>query len=164
MRHFTATCLRIASFGPSSWKSVARLNASIEPADRTAVADIARSGPLIGEIAREPVPIAAGPDAESLRRGAFLMACSLMLLVAANALGRQLAVRYPIGEVIFFRFCGARPFVILSSASAGLRISFLTRRRGSHALRAILVMAATGALYASSRHLPFGDLIAIAQG
>jgi drug/metabolite transporter (DMT)-like permease len=93
-------------------------------------------------------------------KGALLMAVSLLLVLLANALARDLASRYPAGEVLFFRFLCALPVVLACSGGAELQ-SLATRRLPLHAFRAALVVAATLALYIASQHLPFADLIAI---
>lgn len=95
------------------------------------------------------------------RQGMLLMAGSLVLILIANALARDLATRLPVGEVVFFRFLVALPVVLACSVGTGVRI-FASERTRLHALRAALVVAATFALYASSQHVPFADLIAIA--
>ncbi len=109
-------------------------------------------------------PIAAMParasGAAAIRRGAVLMAASLLLVLATNALARDLASRYPVGEVLFFRFLGALPVVVLLALPVG-GAALSLRRIGVHAARAALGVAGMIALYASSQHLPFSDLIAI---
>jgi drug/metabolite transporter (DMT)-like permease len=93
-------------------------------------------------------------------RGALLMGLSLLLVLLANALARDLASRYPAGEVLFFRFLCALPIVLACSGGAELQ-ALATKRLPLHALRALLVVGATLALYVASQHLPFADLIAI---
>ncbi|MBM3522934.1 MAG: DMT family transporter [Alphaproteobacteria bacterium] len=96
-----------------------------------------------------------------VRRGMMLMGVSLLLLFIGNTLARELSARLPVGEVVFFRFAGA--FVVTMSLWIGVGAPALSARRlPLHALRALLVVGATFALYASTRHLPFADLIAIA--
>jgi drug/metabolite transporter (DMT)-like permease len=81
-------------------------------------------------------------------------------MLAINALARHLAQRYPVGEVVFFRFLGALPVVAALALGAGRR-ALKTRRLWLHGLRALLTLGAMSALYAASRHLPFSDLIAL---
>jgi drug/metabolite transporter (DMT)-like permease len=91
----------------------------------------------------------------------LLMGGALILLFVANTIARDLSGRLPVGEVVFFRFAGA----LLVAASLWFVLgtpALAPRRLPLHALRALLVVAATACLYAASRHLPFADLIAIA--
>jgi drug/metabolite transporter (DMT)-like permease len=88
------------------------------------------------------------------------MGVSLLLVLLANALARDLASRYPAGEVLFFRFLCALPIVLACSGGAELQ-ALKTKRLPLHAFRALLVVGATLALYVASQHLPFADLIAI---
>ena len=104
-------------------------------------------------------PVASSPAA-AIRQGAALMAASLCLVLATNAFARDLAARYPVGEILFFRFLGALPIVLLLAARGRVAL-FRTPRIGLHAGRAILGIAAMAALYLSSQHLPFSDLVAI---
>jgi drug/metabolite transporter (DMT)-like permease len=96
----------------------------------------------------------------STTRGAIFMATSLLLVVVANALARDLTSRYPANEVLFFRFFCALPLVLACSGKLEVR-DLATRRLPLHALRAMLVVGATLALYLASQHLLFADLIAI---
>ncbi len=88
------------------------------------------------------------------------MAASLCLVLVTNALARDLAARLPVGEILFCRFLGALPIVALLAAKAGVPL-LTTQRIGTHILRAALGIAAMAALYVSSQHLPFSDLVAI---
>jgi drug/metabolite transporter (DMT)-like permease len=109
------------------------------------------------------LPTATEPAASrrrAIRTGALLMLASLLLVLVTNALARDLAGRYPIGEILFFRFLGALPIVLWHTAGAGVA-AMATERVGLHAARAALGVAGMAALYASSRHLPFSDLIAL---
>jgi drug/metabolite transporter (DMT)-like permease len=114
---------------------------------------------LAGPAVAERLP-AASPAEASIRQGASLMAASLCLVLLTNALARDLAARLPVGEILFCRFLGALPIVLLLAAKARIPL-FTTQRLGIHVLRAALGIAAMGALYLSSQHLPFSDLIAI---
>lgn len=106
----------------------------------------------------------AAPHAEPearLRRGMLLMGGSLILLFVGNTIARELSARLPVGEVVFFRFAGA--LLVTCCLWIGLGAPALSPRRlPLHALRSLLVVAATACLYATTQHLPFADLIAIA--
>jgi len=113
------------------------------------------AGPVVA--GRSPAAI---PAETAIRQGASLMAASLCLVLLTNALARDLAARLPVGEILFCRFLGALPIVLLVAAKARVPL-FTSQRLGIHALRAALGIAAMGALYLSSQHLPFSDLVAI---
>jgi drug/metabolite transporter (DMT)-like permease len=100
-------------------------------------------------------------SSRATRLGALLMTVSLVLVLATNALARELAGAYPVGEILFFRFLGALPLVLLIANRAGVA-PFSRRRLATHAARAVSAVAGMAALYVTSRHLPFSDLIAIA--
>ncbi len=97
------------------------------------------------------------------------MGASLLFMLGANAVARELATRLPVGEIVFFRFLVALPIVLACSMagtrSVGSAIGLLqpTQRQWLHVARALFVVAATVSFYASSRHLPFADLVAIAS-
>jgi drug/metabolite transporter (DMT)-like permease len=108
-----------------------------------------------------PRPVASADPEATLRRGMLLMGGSLLLLFAGNTIARELSARLPVGEVVFFRFAGA--LLVTGFLWIGVGAPALAPRRlPLHALRALLVVGATFCLYATTQHLPFADLIAIA--
>ena len=116
--------------------------------------------------ARRPL----SPIEAASRDGMLFMGASLLFMLAANAVARELATRLPVGEIVFFRFLLALPIVLACSLGAGggppfgpRRFLQPTQRRGLHVARALFVVAATASFYASSRHLHFADLVAIAS-
>ncbi len=110
------------------------------------------------------------PAQTEIREGMLLMGASLLFMLGANALARELATRLPVGEIVFFRFLVALPIVLACSLRPGVgadgtwrRSIEPTQRHWLHVARAVFVVAATVSFYASSRHLPFADLVAIAS-
>jgi drug/metabolite transporter (DMT)-like permease len=96
----------------------------------------------------------------SITRGAFLMLGALTALMAVNALARELAGRYPLGELLVLRFGGSLVAFLLI-ALWGKTNHLRSRHRPVQAMRALFGVGGTLLLYAASRHLPFSDLIAI---
>src|SRR5262245_59298741 len=132
---------------------------------------MAPTSPLIGriELARvgigRPAPGAVHPmratAAQALGEAILLMIGSLLLVLIVNALARELTSRYPVGEVLFYRFFGAAWLVALLSGRELAR-ALVTPRLKLHLVRVMFGVSATLALYLATQHLPFADLMAIA--
>lgn len=102
----------------------------------------------------------AGTSSGAPLKGMALMAVSLALVLAANALARDLSARYPAGEVLFLRFLASLA-VILPLALRGGIAALRTRHPVLQAGRAVCGIGAAGIFYAATQHLPFGDLVAL---
>jgi drug/metabolite transporter (DMT)-like permease len=102
------------------------------------------------------------PDSgESRLKGMAFMAVSLALVLLGNALARDLASRYPVGEVLFLRFLVSLVVIVpLAWRDAGIA-AFMTGHPLLHLGRAACGISAVGILYAATQHLPFADLIAL---
>src|SRR5213080_3567159 len=108
--------------------------------------------------------VAADPRRDAARafgEAIALMLGALLLVLLVNALARELTARYPVGEVLFYRFFGAAWLVALLSGREMIRALF-TPRLKLHLVRVGFGVGATLALYVSTQHLPFADLMAIA--
>src|SRR5947207_7662090 len=99
--------------------------------------------------------------AQALGEAIALMTGSLLLVLLVNALARELTGRYPVGEVLFYRFFGAAWLVAVLSGRE-LAGALCTPRLKLHLVRVALGVGATLALYLATQHLPFADLMAIA--
>lgn len=99
-------------------------------------------------------------DSGNPLKGMALMAVSLALVLAANTLARDLAARYPAGEVLFLRFLVSLA-VILPLALRGGTAALRTRHPFLQAGRAACGIGAAGIFYAATQHLPFGELVAL---
>ena len=84
------------------------------------------------------------------------MTGSLLLVLAVNALARELTGRYPVGEVLFYRFFGAAWLVAILSGREMAR-ALCTPRLKLHLVRVGFGVSATLALYLATQHLPFAD-------
>jgi drug/metabolite transporter (DMT)-like permease len=99
--------------------------------------------------------------AQRLVPAVLFMVGSLLLVLLVNALARELTARYPVGEVLFFRFLGASVLLAIlfrGDAAGALRTPHLKL----HLVRVALGVGSTLALYMALQHLPFADLMAIA--
>src|SRR5438067_11238351 len=92
--------------------------------------------------------------AQALGEAIALMIGSLLLVLLVNALARELTARYPVGEVLFYRFFGAAWLVAILSGRDMAR-ALCTPRLKLHLVRVGFGVSGTLALYLATQHLPF---------
>jgi drug/metabolite transporter (DMT)-like permease len=107
------------------------------------------------------MPQPAGRGADDIRRGIGYTLIAVLLFSAVNAAAKQLAERYPILEIVFFRSLFALVPCLVMVIRAGNPRLLATQRPWSHATRAATWFGSVTFGFLSYHLLPLADAVAI---
>jgi drug/metabolite transporter (DMT)-like permease len=96
------------------------------------------------------------------RAGVIYMVLGIASLSCMDALGKRVAARYSVFEMLAFRSTVALVLILLFLGGRRRLEALRTAQPGGHALRALCGLVAFVCFYASLRHLPLADAVAIA--
>ena len=96
------------------------------------------------------------------RAGVLYMVLGIAALSGMDALGKRVAAHYSVFEMLAIRSTVALVLILAYLASRGELGALRTAQPGGHAARAFCGLVAFVCFYASLRHLPLADAVAIA--
>ena len=96
------------------------------------------------------------------RAGVLYMILGVASLSGMDALGKRVAARYSVFEMLAIRSTVALVLILAFLAATRGLDALRTAQPGGHALRALCGLVAFVCFYASLRHLPLADAVAIA--
>ena len=96
------------------------------------------------------------------RAGVLYMVLGIAALSCMDALGKRVAAHYSVFEMLAIRSTVALVLILLFLAGMRRLGALRTSQPGGHALRALCGLVAFVTFYASLRHLPLADAVAIA--
>ena len=96
------------------------------------------------------------------RAGVLYMVLGIAALSGMDALGKRVAAQYSVFEMLAIRSTVALVLILAYLAARGQLGALRTAQPGGHALRALCGLVAFVCFYASLRHLPLADAVAIA--
>ena len=96
------------------------------------------------------------------RAGVLYMSLGIAALSGMDALGKRVAADYSVFEMLAIRSTVALVLILGYLAARGQLGALRTAQPGGHALRALCGLVAFVCFYASLRHLPLADAVAIA--
>lgn len=96
------------------------------------------------------------------RAGVLYMVLGIASLSFMDALGKRVAARYSVFQMLAIRSTVALALILLALGATGQLSALRTRQPRGHALRALCGLLAFVTFYASLRHLSLADAVAIA--